>query len=180
MARDYKRRRTPRKKKNQHHWAWLFSGFATGLLVAWLVHVYHTSQRAGPAPTLAAGQPDPVEPLPEEKSGTAYEFYDMLPEQEVVVPDPPAPAAGPTAAAPPPPGAWLLQVGSFQNHGDAESLKANLALLGIRSQILVWSEGGQTWHRVRVGPTPDEREAKRLQAELRSAGMDSLLLRVAE
>jgi cell division protein FtsN len=53
---------------------------------------------------------------------------------------------------------YILQVGSFQNLGDAKKLKANLAFLGITANIQHVTVDRQTWHRVRTGPYTSKQE----------------------
>ena len=104
-----------------------------------------------------------------------FDFYNILPEMEVVVPDeelvgkppviPPKPLSPQkeepatkaaeaveekTASAPIPAASgnsYLLQVASFRTVADAERLKARLALLGIQAQIQqVTVNGKDTYH----------------------------------
>jgi cell division protein FtsN len=83
----------------------------------------------------------------------------MLPEMEVAVKDVEIehPVAedqdSTTPASKPLEGSYLLQVGSFRKHEEADSLKASLALLGLEATIQTVSiNGEQTWYRVRLGP----------------------------
>ena len=46
----------------------------------------------------------------------------------------------------------ILQVGSFQSVGEADSLKAQLALLGLEARIEAAVVDQDTWHRVQLGP----------------------------
>lgn len=46
----------------------------------------------------------------------------------------------------------ILQVGSFQSADEAESLKAQLAFLGLEATVQSAVVNEQTWHRVQVGP----------------------------
>ena len=46
----------------------------------------------------------------------------------------------------------ILQVGSFQSVGEADSLKAQLALLGLEARIESAVVDRDTWHRVQLGP----------------------------
>lgn len=46
----------------------------------------------------------------------------------------------------------LLQVGSFQSAGEADSLKAELAFLGLQARVKSALVNNDTWHRVQVGP----------------------------
>ncbi len=47
---------------------------------------------------------------------------------------------------------YVLQVGSFQSVDEADSLKAQLAFLGLEAKIEAAVVEDQTWHRVQLGP----------------------------
>ena len=88
-------------------------------------------------------------------------------------PLPTPPAARPTA----PEGvAYRLQVGSFRDVADAERIKAELALQGVRAEIQPIDISGVVTYRVRTG-VYDQANAETLRARLRAAGRDSLLVR---
>ena len=66
-----------------------------------------------------------------------FDFYTILPNQEVVVPDPEPPAkkepkAGDKKAKPVPEGVYYLQAGSFRNLDDANGMRAQVILLGTK------------------------------------------------
>lgn len=46
----------------------------------------------------------------------------------------------------------ILQVGSFQSVSEADSLKAQLAFLGLEAKIQLAEVSDDTWHRVQLGP----------------------------
>lgn len=87
-----------------------------------------------------------------------FEFYTILSELEVFVPEPEAEAKTKTTAQKPlniPTSGskkYLLQAGSFKSKKDAERLKASLALLGVLSSIQSVNINQDNWHRVRIGP----------------------------
>lgn len=122
--------------------------------------------------TAAAARPEPAE--------NRFEFYEILPQFEVVVPDTEAPAANRARRRAPqtPPGSFLLQAGSFSAPADADRLKAQLALLGFESHVQRVTLEDDVFNRVRIGPIADLDAAKRTQRQLRDAGIDSLLMRV--
>ena len=47
---------------------------------------------------------------------------------------------------------FILQVGSFQSAADADSLKAQLAFLGLQAAVKSAEVNDETWHRVQLGP----------------------------
>lgn len=127
---------------------------------------------ARPAATAAAARAEPAE--------NRFEFYEILPQFEVEVPDSEAPATNRARRRAPetPPGSFLLQAGSFSAPADADRLKAQLALLGFESHVQRVTLDDDVFNRVRIGPIADLDAAKRTQSQLRDAGIDSLLMRV--
>jgi len=194
MTRDYAKKRKPRRQTRRQGapgWLWLAAGLAVGLFIAFLVWL--GGREGGDAlATLKAKLPERQEtrkpaptpkkpaPAPEEK-GVRYEFYDILPEYEVPVPD-----SGETREKQPParapkalePGKYLLQVGSFRKAEDAERRKAELALLGIVSSIQkVTINEHDTWHRVRIGPYSDLEKLQSVRELLGRNGIDFMVFR---
>jgi cell division protein FtsN len=198
MTRDYRKGSPPPRRRKEPRGTCAFWFLAGGLLgafgvgVAWMLN----EQPAGPQPATAAA-PDPAEqPRPKPK----FDFYDMLPKEEVVVPAerepepvplpapgqqaPPSPMPRAATAEPAPapatsagPNSYILQVGSFRSNADAEKLKAQLALLGIQTSIqTVTIDSGQTYHRVRTGAyaRPD---ANAVRAKLQSNGHKPMMMR---
>lgn len=82
---------------------------------------------------------------------------------------PPAPVAvlPPVAPATPSPNGYLIQLGVFNNRGNAEELRSKLALAGIPSQVET---------RVQLGPFKTREEALDAQQKLRVLGMTQGLL----
>jgi cell division protein FtsN len=58
-------------------------------------------------------------------------------------------------------GQAILQVGSFQSAREADSLKAQLALLGIEASVKSARVNDDTWHRVQLGPFASETNLSR-------------------
>ncbi|MBL8201434.1 MAG: SPOR domain-containing protein [Chromatiales bacterium] len=132
-----------------------------------------------PPKKVAKARPAPEAPPPAEATDR-FEFYDMLPDAEVDVPEQPR-ATG--AAGPPPvsvPGTYVVQAGAFPNFAEADKVKARLALLGVVSQIQAAEANGATFHRVRIGPIDNLNELNRLRARLRQNGIEYLVIPVGE
>ena len=118
-----------------------------------------------------------------------FDFYEILPQTEVLVPDEPetvtrraAPAAPATTAARTAPvaaaGSYMLQTGSFRSHADADRMQASLALLGVESRIQKVAIADGEFHRVRIGPVSNLDDLNRLRTLLRQAGIESLMVKV--
>jgi len=87
--------------------------------------------------------------------------------------------AAPAAAVPKPSAGsgYLLQVGAFPNSSDAETLKAKLALQGFVANVQTVSIGGQTHHRVRLGPFRSATELESTKQRLAAAGINAIALK---
>lgn len=159
-------------------------GLALGLIVA--LGVYLRSGGDAPAPTPVAARPAPapsempareIEPPAEAR----FDFYELLPQFEVVVPDVESETrpGAPTRAVDEP-GSYVLQVGSFTALADADRRQASLALIGIESRIQRVMIDDDEYHRVRIGPITELGELNRVRRQLRDARIESLLMRINE
>ena len=68
-------------------------------------------------------------------------------------------------------------MGSFQQAGDAEQMKARLAMLGMTAKIQTVNVNDATWHRVRIGPVTGARQADEMRNRLADNGIDSLVMK---
>jgi cell division protein FtsN len=191
-----------RKRKRQRDeapgWVWMTFGLGIGLVVA--LGVYLNGRQAAQAPLPQAAMPahqqslETVEPPKTEDPPAAadnkaepeedtdrFDFYDLLPRFEVIVPEveTPSPRRA-SAAAIEDPGTYVLQAGSFGNADDAERQRANLALLGLESRVQRVSIDDRTFHRVRIGPIEKLDELNAVRARLREADVDFLVMRMSD
>jgi cell division protein FtsN len=198
MARDYKNpSRTPAKRKSAAGTPaplWFLAGLTLGVGGAVAVHLYHVhlGPKLMPVAAVTAPAADSKPPAADSRARD-FDFYRILPEMEVVVPaeeeraltarpapQPTAPAAGSEPAPAASKERYLLQVASFQNIADADRLKAQLALLGLEASIqTVEIRGGQTWHRVRVGPFSNRNEIADVRQRLQANGIQAVLLKLS-
>ncbi len=165
-------------------------GLGLGLIVAIGVYLRAPGARtteAAPAAAAPAAAERPAPRSPPRAGGTSeerttpenrFEFYEILPQLEVVVPDDDAPANAGIRRPRETPGSYLLQAGSFGAAADADRMKANLALLGFESHVQRVTLDDVVFNRVRIGPIDDLDAAKRTQRRLRDAGIDTLLMQV--
>jgi cell division protein FtsN len=77
-----------------------------------------------------------------------------------------------------PPGRYMLQAASFREFTDAEKLRSRLRNLSLLAQISEVQAGGDTWHRVQVGPYEDTRELSRAQDLMATQGIEPLLIQL--
>lgn len=121
--------------------------------------------RAGSDRVLIVEEPRSLErvpspaPLPATRSAAA-----KPPSQPAA---PPAKLVAPVSTAMPNPTGFVVQLGVFNNHGNAEQLRSKLALAGIPTMVET---------RVQLGPFKNREEALKAQETLKSLGLTPGLL----
>ena len=196
-------------------WLWFLAGLAVGLFITVLTYLSaqysasSTDQRAEAQPRTQSTRPAEIREKPslpsesakpadttgddEKTSEPRFEFYTILPEREIRVPEhelhaqerapkkveksasTSASAAASTSSVG---GNYILQVGSFRHLGDADKLKAGLVIKGFDVEIqTVSTNNNDTWYRVRLGPYQDLGEVHRIRTELQKNGFSPLVLR---
>jgi len=174
-------------------WIWLIVGMLLGLalsaLAIWRDWLPGPKSSAGQSASTDEGAPDlsndtqviSAKPPPAPKPDQEFDFYTVLPEMQVVLPEKDSPKASdapvvPTALAD---GRFrfVLQLGSFGNLKDADSLKAKAALAGVQASVQKVSVDDKTFHRVRVGPFASAALLESARAELKLAGLSAVALR---
>lgn len=147
---------------------------------------------------------DPKAAAKAEADKPRFDFYKILPsgeEPKVAPPKPAAPkgdaatvkASEPAKAAdkanekspekvaaadPKLPDRFYLQAGSFLQQGDAENMKARLALAGWEAQVQVGNLPDRTTrYRVRLGPYDNVDELNRIKGELARRGFEVAVIR---
>ena len=114
-------------------------------------------------------------------AGQHYDFYQMLPNFEVVVPEKERDVKRNLPAAKiERPGVYVLQAGSYRNQEDAERVAKQLSLQGIGAKVQRVAVDTDVWHRVRIGPIGDLNELNRVRRELQQAEVDAIVIRVGD
>ncbi len=172
-------------------WVWLLVGGALGAGALFLYQAQRGDNAPEPVePSAEIGSGPEASPEAEQEEEPAYEFHELLMEDQVSVPkedlaqgderrteeeDEEAIARterfeqGQT---------YLLQAGSFRKHEDAESLRATLALVGLPAQIhTVQLDGGEEWHRVRVGPFEEKDRLEKARLRMKENDIQPMMLR---
>jgi cell division protein FtsN len=67
---------------------------------------------------------------------------------------------------------FTLQAGSFKSASDADSLKAQLAFLGLEAKVHSANVNGSTWHRVVLGPFASNSKISRAKNLLLENGIE--------
>jgi cell division protein FtsN len=118
----------------------------------------------------------PIAESQEPARSRQYDFFTVLPEIEVVVPQREIEERARDQVEETPHGPYLIQVGSFRSQGDADGLRAQLTLLGLEADIQTVTVNESTWHRVRVGPFDSAREADAARRRLQENGHEAMVL----
>ncbi|MDF3030456.1 MAG: hypothetical protein K0R03_1014 [Moraxellaceae bacterium] len=173
-------------RKGVPGWLWLALGLAMGVFAAFLWHLWDLRQQSGrpgaARATASASQENIPAPRPDDKpkkdEEPRFEFYTLLPSQEVIPgkPKPADPALPPAGKA----GelAFMLQAGSFKSEAEADKRRASILMLGMPVKIVrIPGKAGETWYRVVVGPFAGKAAAQTARDNLRSNGVESLIIK---
>ena len=175
-------------------WVWLLVGLLIGALVAVALLLrgqWRDVDRLLPQPNPEARAPaaseEPVAQDAPEPKKPKYDFYDVLRDKEVIIPDAELSAQAQAEAAKPQPPAtpetaadgprYLIQAGAFRSSSDAEALKARIALTGEVARVEAAEIQGGTIYRVRLGPYPNAGKLAAAKQALSGHGIDAVAIR---
>ena len=210
MARDYKHRaqggkKSPRGPKHIRQktigiWRWMLITALIISFVVFLVYLRMTAPKEAEVPqgsaTVSATKPANTDskkdkaPEPEKKSEPKphFEFYTILPNKEVVVPEYEIKTrtreerVGKAKES-----SYIMQAGSFKTAKEAEQLRTKLALMGIQAKVdkaKVGSKtdkagaGSVTWYRVKIGPYAKMSSVDVIKSRLKKLGIDVMVTEV--
>ncbi len=191
MARDYKARRRKVPATGFSGWTGVVIGLSIGLALAGAVYLRDHRADVAPLPTAKLvkkkGRANDLQEADSSDAGAVdapaktYNFYDMLPKFEVVVPEKEKDVKPDIRPVPETRrGTYVLQAGSYRNAADAERVRAQLALQGVEAKVQKVSVDSDSWLRVRIGPLTNLDELNRLRQILRKADIDVLEIRVGD
>ncbi|MDX1433974.1 MAG: SPOR domain-containing protein [Gammaproteobacteria bacterium] len=191
MARQHSKRSTGRDSRQGQGsggWSWFLAGALAGVLATLTVqfldlfgagNVTSAMRKAASESGLAVA-PAPGDGEGSEPARPRFEFYTMLPEMEIAVPDQELERAESTESRDD--GGeytYVLQAGSFRKSEQAERLKAELALMGLQAQIqTVAVDGADKWHRVRIGPFTNIQALNEARSALKRHDVETMVLKV--
>lgn len=195
MAKDYKNR-VPRAKQNSRQniglWKWML---ITALIIFFVVFLAYLRMMgaANDSPSVVAtdnkstknelqkndsatNQPTKVE---NKAKSPHFEFYTILPEKEVVVPEYEIKTrAREERVGKAKENQYIMQAGSFKTFAEADQLRVKLGLMGIESKVEKAKVGAVTWHRVKMGPFEQMASVNTIRMRLRKSGVDVIVTEV--
>ncbi|MFO7705991.1 MAG: SPOR domain-containing protein [Halopseudomonas sp.] len=165
---------------------WLVAGLAIGVFVTFLFQLEPgrgsvQRDKTPPAPVVKS-------PPPSRADQPRYDFYTLLPESEVIVPQSSVPEIAvepakssdekkPAAATAASGTRFYLQAGSFRQRAEADRVRAQILMLGLDVRLEnARLDGNEIWYRVQVGPFQDRTTLSSAQSTLAGNGFDNLLL----
>jgi len=206
-------------KRSWPAWVWLCIGVLLGLGLSALVLVKDWApmlrKKNVPQPNAEATAPKEPDQAVADEVGKkpaapkkSFDFYSVLPEMEVVIPDAELSAKAraeqqrqqqamaqaqsgnaangtSTSAAPTTPATadagsrYVLLAGSYADPKSADEAKAKLALLGIVAKVQSITINGKTWNRVIVGPYSNASETETAKSTLADNGVKAIPMKQA-
>ena len=187
--RDYKT--TPRRGVEFGRLREFGFGTLVGVVFASAVFFYVGGRKPATHDTAAdVPHPDPHRQAPADteasagttQTGEKYDFYQMLPNFEVVVPEKEKDVKRdlPATAKIERPGIYVLQAGSYRNESDADRVRDQLSKEGIDAKVQRVAVDTDVWHRVRIGPITKLDELNKLRKQLQAADVDAIVIRVGD
>ena len=193
-------RRAPKKQARRNGgggmpgWIWLLVGLLGGLAIAVVLFIKGYWGQDGsvlPQPNPAARAPVPSEEPVAQRETTEpkkpkYDFYDVLRDKEVIIPDAELPALAQAEAEKPADAAvpanaetvrYLIQAGAFRSSADAEAVKARIALTGELARVESAEIAGGTIYRVRLGPYSNASALAAAKQTLANNGIEASAIR---
>lgn len=158
-------------------------GLGVGLAVAVAVFVFDPRGKAAETEVTQERLPKKGAAAPGEETGEPaeqYDFYDMLPKFEVVLPEERNVRRDQPAVPITQPGGYIIQAGSFGNENEALRRQQQLAKLGISAAVQRVAIDADVKHRVRIGPVSDLARLNAIRSQLRTADIDALLIKVPD
>ena len=207
MALDYKRgaaKPTPRRTRSRSCVWWFLFGVIVG---SFGVGLYWMTQAPGQVPAPVAALPKAERPAPQQPSFQFEKILrDTVVDSKDSGKPPPPPAPRPEPPPPPPEQAeptptvadpakaeaakkeaaandetatYVLQIGSFKTAKDADTMKAQLAMLGVSTRVKpVTLKNGETWHRVMTGPLSGKKAMEQTRTKLRKNGKEAVPIKL--
>lgn len=144
------------RKKSTSPWVWLFLLLILASFVAFVLFLDQKIVESG-------GNDRQPEASSSSENKPTIDFYSVLPQRKVEIPidDDDRDAIENPSINKEAVDRSILQAGSFHSSGEADSMKAKLAFLGLQATVKSAVVDNQTWHRVQLGPFSSETKLSR-------------------
>ncbi|WNV03127.1 SPOR domain-containing protein [Candidatus Methylospira mobilis] len=132
-----------------------------------------TAPPVQPGPDTSASSQKKVEPVKVKPPEPRFTFYKILPDQEVIIPDPDIrmlKQSTPVANV-----QYTLQVASSLQLDEAKGIQEKLSQIKVKSHIESIEIENALWYRVKVGPFKDLDRADQVKVWLRNNKIDSVV-----
>lgn len=190
MAKDYKHRVRGKNTLNPQDfdpvkslsvWKWMLITAAAIFLVVLIVRFSGIGHKEDVSETVTQQQvktepekkPEQEEP---EVKAVQFDFYTILPEKEVVIPEYEIKTRtreeqiGQAKTT-----QYILQAGSFNGRKEAELMLDRLAKMGIEAKVQKATVGSKVWYRVKLGPFAQIASVNTINARLKQNGIDAIV-----
>jgi len=187
MSKDYKNIKSREKPSTSYisHIVSMLTGLCIGLLVALYTYlfvprpespgIFTPSEPAKQEVTQKESQKQETESIPEPR----FDFYKILPNREINISEWIANTQERKEPRTDESNLYVFQVGSYKDYQSADQVKAQLALIGIKTDIQrVVINGQDSRYRVRSGPYKDQKILEDISRRLNSNGLDYMLLKL--
>ena len=199
MSRDYKPRDQDKKigLRRQKYgkqqpkialWKWLLIVAITISFVVFLVYLktmpikpINIKQSSQPIENKVAADHEKNPEIKLEPKGPQFDFYTILPDKEVVVPEYEIKTrvreerVGKAKEA-----HYMMQAGSFKTAKEADNLRIKLASMGIESKVQKGKVGSVNWYRVKLGPFAQADSISAIRSRLRQNNVDVVITENSE
>jgi len=199
MSRDYKPRDQDKKigLRRQKYgkqqpkialWKWMLIVAITISFVVFLVYLktmpikpINIKQSSQPIENKVAADHEKNPEIKLEPKGPQFDFYTILPDKEVVVPEYEIKTrvreerVGKAKEA-----HYMMQAGSFKTAKEADNLRIKLASMGIESKVQKGKVGSVNWYRVKLGPFAQADSISAIRSRLRQNNVDVVITENSE
>jgi cell division protein FtsN len=199
MSRDYKPRDQDKKNglRRQKYgkqqpkialWKWMLIVAITISFVVFLVYLktmpikpINIKQSSQPIENKVAADHEKNPEIKQEPKGPQFDFYTILPDKEVVVPEYEIKTrvreerVGKAKEA-----HYMMQAGSFKTAKEADNLRIKLASMGIESKVQKGKVGSVNWYRVKLGPFAQADSISAIRSRLRQNNVDVVITENSE
>lgn len=188
MAKDYKHRIRGKNTllrqdfdpvKSLSVWKWMLITAALIAAVVLVVYVSSIGLKDNAPKSIEQPTPqpnEPIKPVTPEVKPIQYDFYTILSDKEVVVPEYELKTRtredriGQAKTT-----QYIMQAGSYNALKDAEQMRVKLGTMGIESKIQKAKVGNTVWYRVKMGPFAQIDSVNSINARLKQSNIDAIV-----